>query len=247
VGQTPFQERPDCDYVISQDTYFPPFPVDAFLPAASFAEAGGTLTNIEGRVQELVRIENPPDGAVTGFVRPDWQIFSEMSEKLDGRTLGYKSAEDILREIHEAVPGFPAKADREPRPLQARSGLTVEERNHPPAGKGEFLLIVEPAGFQHRGTDLSSVVEGLGELALEQGVRLNPEDLSRLGVEPGGRITLRVEGTKVTLKAKADGDCPAKVIYCAHPANFGGLKECRDLEPLYHLNSNPIRVEVQAT
>ena len=247
VGQSPFQERPDCDYVISQDTYSPPFPVDAFLPAASFAEAGGTLTNIEGRVQELVGIENPPDGAVTGFVRPDWQIFSEVSEKLDGRALGYKSAEDILREIHEAVPGFPAKADREPRPLQAKSGLTVEERNHPPAGKGEFLLIVEPAGFQHRGTDLSSVVEGLGELALEQGVRLNPEDLSRLGVEPGGRITLRVDGTKVTLKAKADGDCPARVIYCARPANFGGLKSCRDLEPLYHLNSNPIRVEVQAT
>jgi len=247
VGQTPFLERPDCDYVISQDTYFPPFPVDAFLPAASFAEAGGTLTNIEGRVQELVGIENPPDGAVTGFVRPDWQIFSEVSEKLDGRALGYRSAEDILREIHEAVPGFPAKADREPRPLQAKSGLTVEERNHPPAGKGEFLLIVEPAGFQHRGTDLSSVVEGLGELALEQGVRLNPEDLSRLGVEPGGRITLRVDGTKVTLKAKADGDCPARVIYCAHPANFGGLKECRDLEPLHHLSSNPIRVDVQAT
>jgi len=39
VGQTPFLERPDCDYVISQDTYYPPFPIDAFLPAASFAES----------------------------------------------------------------------------------------------------------------------------------------------------------------------------------------------------------------
>jgi len=32
--------------------------------------------------------------------------------------------------------------------------------------------------------DLSYVVEGLGELALEQGVRLNPDDLAQLGVEP---------------------------------------------------------------
>jgi formate dehydrogenase (NADP+) alpha subunit len=247
VGQAPFLERPDCDYVVSQDIYYPPFPVDAFLPAASFAEAGGTLTNIEGRVQELVKIENPPDGAVTGFVRPDWQIFSDLSQKLDCRPLGYKKAEDILQEIHEAVPGFPAKPDREPRRLKAESGLTVEKKNHPPAGQGEFLLIVEPAGFQHRGTDLSYVVEGLGELALEQGVRVNPDDLAGLGVEPGGRITITVDGVKVTARTKADGDCPAKVIYCSRPSNFGGLKECKDLEPLYHLNWNPIQVDVQGT
>jgi formate dehydrogenase major subunit len=245
VGQAPFLERPDCDYLISQDTYYPPFPIDAFLPAASFAEAGGTLTNIEGRVQELVKIENPPEGAVTGYVRPDWQIFSDLSEKLDCQALGYKKAGDILQEIHEAVPGFPAKADREPRRLKAGSELAIEKKDHPPTGKGEFLLVVEPAGFQHRGTDLSYVVEGLGELALEKGVRLNPDDLAQLGVEPGGRITITVDGVKVTATTKADGDCPAKVIYCTRPPNFGGLKECKNLEPLYRLNSNPIHVEVR--
>jgi formate dehydrogenase (NADP+) alpha subunit len=247
VGQAPFLERPDCDYVISQDTYYPPFPIDAFLPAASFAEAEGTLTNIEGRVQELVKIENPPEGAVTGFVRPDWQIFSGLSEKLDCRALGYKSAEDILQEIHAAVPGFPAKADREPRRLETKSELVVEKKSLAPAGKGEFLLVVEPAGFQHRGTDLSYVVEGLGELALEQGVRLNPDDLAQLGVEPGGRITISLDGVKVKVRTKADGDCPAKVIYCSSPSNFGGLKERKDLEPLYRLNSNPIHVDVKVT
>ena len=247
VGQSPFLERPDCDYVISQDTYYPPFSIDAFLPAASFAEAGGTLTNIEGRVQELVKIENPPDGAVTGYVRPDWQIFSDLSQKVDCRALGYKNAEDILQEIHEAVPGFPAKPDRQPRRLKAGSELIIEKKNHPPDGKGEFLLIVEPAGFQHRGMDLSYVVEGLGELALEQGVRLNPDDLAQLGVEPGGRITLTVDGINITATTKADGDCPAKVIYCSQPSNFGGLKERENLEPLYHMKSNPIHVDVQVT
>jgi anaerobic selenocysteine-containing dehydrogenase len=182
---------------------------------------------------------------VTGYVRPDWQIFSDLSEKLDCRALGYKNAGDILQEIHEAVPGFPAKADREPRRLKAGSELAIEKKDHPPIGKGEFLLVVEPAGFQHRGTDLSYVVEGLGELALEKGVRLNPDDLAQLGVEPGGRITITVDGVKVTATTKADGDCPAKVIYCSRPPNFGGLKECKNLEPLYRLNSNPIHVEVR--
>lgn len=247
VGQAPFLERPDCDYLISQDIYSPPFQADAFLPAASFAEAAGTLTNIEGRVQELVKIENPPDGAVTGFVRPDWQIFSELSRKLDCRALGYTNAEGLRREIHEAVPGFPAQPDREPRRLVTKSEGTIEKGAQPPAGKGGFLLVVETAGFQHRGTDLSYVVEGLGELALEKGVRLNPDDLAELGVEPGGKITLSVDGIKVTAKTKADADCPAKVLYCSRPLNFGGLKECKDLEPLYRANSNPIRVEVKVT
>jgi hypothetical protein len=91
------------------------------------------------------------------------------------------------------------------------------------------------------------VVEGLGELALEQGVRLNPDDLAQLGVEPGGRITLTVDGIKITATTKADGDCPAKVIYCSQPSNFGGLKERENLEPLYHMKSNPIHVDVQVT
>ena len=58
VGETPFITRPDCDYLIAQDLYEPPFEVDAFLPAASFAEAQGTLTNEEGRVQALRRVED---------------------------------------------------------------------------------------------------------------------------------------------------------------------------------------------
>ncbi len=245
VGQAPFLERPDCDYLISQDIYYPPFPVDAFLPAASFAEAGGTLTNVEGRVQEVVQIENLPKGSANGFVRPDWQIFSELSRKLGCQSLRYKNAEEILQEIHEGVRGFPAKANREPRRLKAQSEMVIEKGIHPPSSQGEFLLTIEPAGFQHRGMDLSYVVEGLGELALERGVRLNPDDLARLGVAPGKPVTLAVGGAEVKVSTKADGDCPVGFIYGYRPSNFGGLMKWKDLEPLYHLNSNPIRVSVR--
>ena len=61
VGEAPFVSRPDCEFVIAQDTYLPPFEVDVFLPAASFAEAEGTITNIEGRVQALAQIEHLAD------------------------------------------------------------------------------------------------------------------------------------------------------------------------------------------
>lgn len=245
VGQAPFLERPDCDFLISQDIYFPPFAVDAFLPAASFAESHGTLTNIEGRVQELVRIENPPEGAVTGFVRPDWRIFAELSQKLDCKALKYENEAAILKEIHQAVPHFPAKPDREPRQLKAKSELVIEKKNQVPAGKGEFLLMVEQGGFQHRGMDLSGVVEGLGELGLEQGLRLNPEDLERLELKPGDTVTVSLDGKKLVLKAKADPDCPAGTVYAFQPLNFGGLSALQGLEFFHGLPSNPVRVSIK--
>ena len=245
VGQAPFLERPDCDFLISQDIYFPPFAVDAFLPAASFAESRGTLTNIEGRVQELVRIENPPEGAVTGFARPDWRIFTELSRKLDCEALKYENETEILEEIHKAVPHFPAKPDREPRRLKAKSELIIEKKNQAPAGKGEFLLMVEQGGFQHRGMDLSGVVEGLGELGLEQGLRLNPDDLERLALKPGDTVTVSLDGKKLELKAKTDPDCPAGTVYAFQPLNFGGLSGFRGWEFFHGLPSNPVRVNLQ--
>ena len=244
VGQAPFLQRPDCEFLISQDTYLPPFPVDAFLPAASFAEAQGTITTIEGRVQELVPIAPPTEGAVTGFVRPDWRIFAELSGRLGSAALAYEDAADILREIHAAVPGFPATADRKARRLQATGEVFLEKKDRGPSGRGDFLLVVEQGGFQHRSMDLSALVEGLGELGLEQGLRLNPDDLSRLGARAGEPVILSLDGSMLELMAKADPDCPAGTVYACRPLNFGGLPVFPGWEILRDLPSNPVRVSL---
>ena len=55
-------------------------------------------------------------------------------------------------------------------------------------GRGRFVLVQEHAGFRHRGIDLAGVVEGLGELHLEEGLRMNPDDIAGLGLEPGGGV-----------------------------------------------------------
>jgi formate dehydrogenase alpha subunit len=247
VGQAPFRERPDCDFIISQDLYYPPFEVDAFLPAASFAQSGGTLTNMEGRVQELVKIEKPPEGAVTGFMRPDWQIFTELSQQVGGEPLKYKNEADILAEIHKTVPGFPAKADRQPRLFKAQSEPTIEKKNQLPVGEGPLLLMVEYGGFQHRGTDLSAVVEGLGELGLEKGLRMNPDDLAKLGIENGEAVTVVLDGKRMSIYAKTDPECPSGTAYVYRPLNFGGLTEFQDWEFFQALPSNPVKVNIQRT
>jgi predicted molibdopterin-dependent oxidoreductase YjgC len=246
AGEAPFFERPDCEYIISQDIYYPPFEIDAFLPAASFAEAEGTLTNVEGRVQELVKIENLPEGAVTGFVRPDWQIFSELSQKFGCKDMKYDNAADVLKEIHQDVPGFPDKPDRKPRILTQQGNLPIENIDTPITGKGDYLLIAEPAGFRHRNIDLSHVVEGLSELAIEEGFRFNPDDLKKLGIESGNLVTISSTDMEVTSTAKSDMDCPTGIIYFYVPTTFGGLARSKNLEPLYHLKSNPIKVSVRS-
>ncbi len=246
VGEVPFFERPDCDYIIAQDIYYPPFEIDAFLPAASFAEAEGTLTNVEGRVQELVQIEDLPDGAVAGFMRPDWYIFSRLAERLNSREFKYKSARAVLKEISKTVPGYPAKPNRKPRRLASKAKLPVEKRKAPVAGTGPYLLIAEPAGFGHRGIDLSSKVEGLEELALEEGFRLNPDDLQKLQIEPGENIAISINKLTVTGPTKADAECPHGAIYYYRPVALGGLEQRANLEPLYRLRASPVKVKARA-
>ena len=246
VGEVPFFERPDCEYVIAQNIYYPPFAVDAFLPAASFAEAEGTLTNVEGRVQELVKIEDLPDGVVAGFTRPDWFIFSRLAEKLSCPGFKYKNAKAVLKEISKNVSGFPAKPDRRPRRLVPKARLPIKRRKAAAAGTGPYLLVAEPAGFGHRGIDLSSKVEGLEELALEEGFRLNPEDLRKLRVKPGEDITISTGKLTVTGPVKADVECPQGAIYFYRPVAYGGLEQRAGFEPLYRLGTTPVRVKARA-
>jgi formate dehydrogenase alpha subunit len=249
VGDIPFPERPDCDFLIVQDIYLPPFEVDAFLPASTFVECGGTLVNMEGRVQEVVQVEHPPEGAVTGFMRPDWRIFSDLAQALQYPGMNYRIYQDVDVDIHAAVSDFPPRPDRVPRQMKpldlgAIQGSQTSRKGE--KGRGDFQLVAEPAGYRHRGIDISSKVGGLGELALEEGFRMNPEDIASLGLNDGDPIALSFNGGKVSVSgpAKSNKECPKGVVYYTRPVVFGGLSHRRELWPLYRLTDNPIWVKL---
>jgi NADH dehydrogenase/NADH:ubiquinone oxidoreductase subunit G len=246
VGDIPFLERPSCDFLIVQDIYLPPFKVEAFLPASSFAECGGTLVNIEGRVQELIQVEDPTESAVTGFMRPDWRIFSDLAQALQYPGMKYRTAQDVDEDIHRAVPDFPARPDRRPRQMKPLDHAYGQKSRSGKKGQGDFLLVAEPAGYRHRGTDISSKVGGLGELALEEGFRLHPEDMASLVLMDGHPISISFDEGKVSLSGpvKSDRECPKGVIYCTRPVVFGGLSDRRELWPLYRLEENPVWVNL---
>ncbi|MGP4059360.1 assimilatory nitrate reductase catalytic subunit NasC [Halobacillus sp. H74] len=78
---------------------------DLILPASSYLEDEGTMTNIEGRV--VLREASRP---IPGEGKHDWQIICEMAEVLGkGEYFPYSEAEDIFNELRLATKG--GKAD----------------------------------------------------------------------------------------------------------------------------------------
>ncbi|GAE37194.1 assimilatory nitrate reductase large subunit [Halalkalibacter akibai JCM 9157] len=74
---------------------------DLILPATSYLETPGTMTNVEGRV--TLREASFP---VRGEAKHDWQILCELAEVLGkGEFFTYESPEDIFNELREATRG----------------------------------------------------------------------------------------------------------------------------------------------
>jgi predicted molibdopterin-dependent oxidoreductase YjgC len=70
------------------------------LPAASSAEKTGTFTNLERRLQQLNKAEEP-----VGESRPDWEIIQNIAKRMGG-SMNYGSVRDILSEIRNVVPQY---------------------------------------------------------------------------------------------------------------------------------------------
>jgi hypothetical protein len=152
---------------------------------------------------------------------------------------------DVFKEIRKDIPDFPAGMNRRPRRMAPIEGPASGVRQGGISGKGDFLLAARPGGYRHRGIDLCSKVGGLGELGIEEGFRMNPEDMKALGIEPGKEITVSPAGRKAASgPVKADGECPKGVVAFTRPVVFGGLGHRQGLSPLYGPGPNPVRAGV---
>jgi predicted molibdopterin-dependent oxidoreductase YjgC len=92
------------DFVLYLGAYANPLVslAQAVLPAASFAEADGTYTNTERRIQLNQRKFEPRFEA-----RPAWSIFADLAARR-GRSWPFQTAEDVFDEIRQAVPTYAA-------------------------------------------------------------------------------------------------------------------------------------------
>jgi predicted molibdopterin-dependent oxidoreductase YjgC len=90
------------DFLVVQDIFMTETAkiADVVLPAAASAEKSGTFTNLERRLQQLNKAEEP-----FGESRPDWEIIQDIARRMGG-SMQYASPRDIMREIRSVVPQY---------------------------------------------------------------------------------------------------------------------------------------------
>ncbi len=71
------------------------------IPGHAFTEKDGTVTNMEGRVQRILK------GIDATSVREDWRVFQEIANHL-GASWDYESVEAITGDLVRALPPYAA-------------------------------------------------------------------------------------------------------------------------------------------
>ena len=154
---------------------------DLVLPAATFAERDGTITDWEGRRQDVKAAVDPP-----GSARADYAILAEAARRL-GRPIGCRTKEDAAAELEGFLRSAP-NAD----PIGAADGAAS------PSTDGLRLLtyrLLYDAGSR------ASASPGIGALTSEAFVELNTADAQANGIADGQ--TVRVTSDHGTLEAPA--------------------------------------------
>jgi formate dehydrogenase alpha subunit len=165
------------------------------LPATTFVEMDGTLTNLEGRVQRL-RQAIPS----VGLSRPGWMIIRDVVNRMlgDGHW-AYQSASDVMAEIRTLVPAY-VEADYE------RLNVSGMLRRFEPVIEAEFVpfsldriprfasdefpltLITERNLFTYLGASLTEQVKGMSLIKDEEILHVSPSDANRLGITDGDLV-----------------------------------------------------------
>ncbi len=251
IGENPAMSHPDLatargalsrvDFLLVQDI----FPTETtryahvVLPAASYAEKDGTVTNTERRVQRLRKAVEPP-----GDARADWEIISILAGAL-GHVEGfaYSGPEEVFEEIRKKIPlysgityggieeyggifwpcypGTPPEGKRTiyGRRFYTASGkarfmpLEVFPPSVPTSAEYPFQLITGRLIRAYQTGTMSRRCPSLERLFEGPFVELNPQDAARLGLEGGERVRLESERGTVEAMARPSETVPPGVLF----------------------------------
>jgi len=261
LGENPARSFPGSSYVrealgkleflVVQDLFLTETAklAQVILPACSFAEKEGTMTNAERRVQRLMAAEEPAKESL-----PDWQVLTELCGRLGCRTK-YGSAREILQEINELVPVYagityerlekeglywPCLAPEDPgqphllkkgsilAPLGFQEIKGVKEIEKNVLTDGSYRLILGSTLFHLGSGTRSSKSARLMKFCGRRNLRVSLEDALSLGLEEGDRIALAAGSQKMTFFVSLDNGLPRGVLFL--PVS-PGEEEVYDLVP----------------
>jgi formate dehydrogenase alpha subunit len=189
------------------------------LPAASFAEMSGTLTNLEGRAQHFGAAIPP-----VGEARPDWLIAAQVAQAMGAEDFGYETSADVLREV----------AARPKAPAAQPAGQALPEAA--PSPEYPTWLITERNQFAYRGAMLTECVKGMEQVKADEDMLvLHPDDAQRLALGDGDLVRLTSAHGADTLVAQVSARVPPGITFASinalngsaiFPAGLPDLKAC---------------------
>jgi NADH-quinone oxidoreductase subunit G len=187
---------------------------DLVLPGTSYLERDGTYVNLEGRIQRLRRAVIPP-------VPDELAWIARLAERFDVELSPFASV--VFAEVSEIAFGgipFGEVGERAALPPATPGDAEVELPETPTAESGLRLV-------RYRPLFSGPAVERIPELQFQRPqpeVELSEEDARKLAIANGEQVTVRSNGTSVTLRARVSRELRPGVVRVAE--DYAG-----DLQP----------------
>ena len=209
---------------------------DVILPASAFPEKTGTFTNTDRRVQLGRQALEPP-----GSVRQDLSLIQEIARRM-GLPWMYSGPADVWSEIRKAVPSvagitwerleaegsvtYPCLEEGDPGDevifvdafptADGRARLVPAEftrANEIPDAEYPFVLITgRLLEHWHTGsmTRRAAVLDAIEPIATAS---LHPDEINRLGIQPGDFVTVESRRGTVSAVARRDPGVPHGAVF----------------------------------
>ncbi len=209
---------------------------DVILPASAWPEKDGTVTNTDRRVQMGRKALEMP-----GDARQDWWIIQEIANRL-GLNWNYGHPRDVHEEMRHCMPSmehiswerlereeavtYPCEAEDRPGhevifgdgfPTESTRGRFVPADVLPPDETPDEdypLILTTGRLLEHWHTGaITRRASKLDALEPEATVQISPEDMEKLGIEPGGRVRMTTRRGAVELAARREPGMPQGLVF----------------------------------
>ncbi len=230
----------DLECLVVQDIFLTEtaWHADVVLPASAHAEKWGTFTNTNRQVQIARPVIDPP-----GEARQDWKLIQSLAQGI-GLKWAYKDVSEVYTEMAEVMPSltnitwerlvredavtYPCDAPDKPgneiifeQSFPTKSGrakIVPADLLPPDELPDEQYPMVLTTGrlLEHWHTgSMTRRASNLDALEPEAIAGLNPREMDKLGIAPGGLIKVSTRRGEVTLKARADRDVAEGMVFIA--------------------------------
>jgi predicted molibdopterin-dependent oxidoreductase YjgC len=246
MGENPMLSDPDIHHVekalknlellVVQDIFLTETAelAHVLLPACSFAEKDGTVTNSERRVQRVRKVIEP-----VGSSKADWLIIQEIA-KTCGYPMNYTHPKEIMDEIADVTPSYGGMQYSRleegwgllwPCPNKDHPGIPVLHKDKFTKGLGtffprpyikpdempdaeyDFVLTTGRMYFHYHTGSMTRRMEVLEREAPQCYVEMNPKDAQSLKVKTGMKVNVSSRRGSVEVAVLVTDKVAEKVIF----------------------------------